>query len=253
MLTPDRFSRSFRTGCGPEGGRTKSPAIARPANRDESLSARRLRYFLSPVAGVVVLVSVVVFCSPALVSVAGLLVAVVLVSVFVVVVSAQPTQNRPKQVTNDSNIPSFFMDAPLDKTVCLRCAGPPCNSLLILRRWVLFPTFSNRPQNCSRIASATKGLRDFDPPRNFTPHVARGPGSIAGDGGPATPRQNLVERTNPWHLGRRLGEVHRPVWPPGLQRDALLPHAGREPSGTAADRLYADRGMALPSRRRTIQ
>ena len=47
--------------------------------------------------------------------------------------------------------------------------------------------------------------------------------------------------------GRRPGEVHRPVRPPGPQRNALLPPAGREPRGTAAHRLHADRGACLPA------
>ena len=47
--------------------------------------------------------------------------------------------------------------------------------------------------------------------------------------------------------GRRPGEVHRPGRPPGPQRDALLPRAGREPRGAAAHRLHADRGPGLPA------
>ena len=46
---------------------------------------------------------------------------------------------------------------------------------------------------------------------------------------------------------RRPGEVHRAGRPPGPQRDPVLPPPGREPRGTAAHRLHADRGPRLPA------
>ena len=46
--------------------------------------------------------------------------------------------------------------------------------------------------------------------------------------------------------GRRARAVHRPGRPPGPQRDALLPAAGRAPRGVPADRLHADGRAGLP-------